>query len=108
MGFPKKVGQYEILGPLAVGGMAEIFLGRLVGPGGFERAVVLKRILPHLLHDASFEAMFLDEARIAAAIHHRNVVQVLDLGRQDDELFIVMEYLEGESVAALIRRLASR
>ena len=102
------VGRYEIIGPLATGGMAEILLARLVGPSRFERPVVIKRILPQLARDPSFVAMFLDEARIAARIRHPNVVQVTELGDTDGELYLVMEYLEGESLAGLLRRLAAR
>jgi serine/threonine-protein kinase len=86
--------------------MAEILLGRVVGPMGFERPVVIKQILPHLARDPKFVEMFMDEARIAARIRHPNVVQVQELAEQEDgELFIVMEYLEGESLSNLVRRL---
>jgi serine/threonine-protein kinase len=105
---PQKLGRYPIVGELAVGGMAEILLARVVGPSGFERPVVIKRILPHLARQPSFVSMFLDEARIAAAIRHQNVVHVQELVREADELFLVMEYLEGESVAGLMRRLVAR
>lgn len=100
-----RIGRYEILGQVALGGMAEILLGRLLGPSGFERVVVIKRVLPHLSQHAAFTSMFLDEARIAAAIRHPNVVQVHELGMEDDVLFLVMEYLEGESLHGLMRRL---
>ena len=102
------LGRYEVAGYLASGGMAEVLLGRVNGPRGFERVVVLKRILPHLARQASFVDMFLDEARIIARIHHPNVVQVHELGTVDGELFMVMEYLEGESVSSLQRRLTKR
>lgn len=102
------VGRYEIAGRIAVGGMAEILLGRLSGPSGFERVVVVKRILPHLAETESFVQMFLDEARIAANITHPNVVQVHELGKDGDDLFIIMEYLEGESVMTLLRRMLTR
>src|ERR1700733_3036882 len=102
------LGRYEVAGYLASGGMAEVLLGRVNGPRGFERGVVLKRILPHLARQASFVDMFLDEARIIARIHHPNVVQVHELGTVDGELFMVMEYLEGESVSSLQRRLTKR
>ncbi len=98
------VGRYEIAGRLAMGGMAEILLGRLVGPSGFERPVVVKRILPHLAEEPSFVTMFLDEARLAARIRHPNVVQVQELGEEDENLFLVMEYLEGENSAGVVRR----
>jgi serine/threonine-protein kinase len=100
-----KVGRYEVVGPLATGGMAEILLGRIVGPSGFQRPVVIKRILPHLAKEKGFVEMFLDEARIVAGIRHPNVVQVHELGHEGDELFLIMEYLEGESAAGVAKRL---
>jgi|CXWL01.1.fsa_nt_gi serine/threonine-protein kinase len=88
--------------------MAEVFLGRILGPGGFQRPVALKRILPHLTRSASFRDMFLDEARIVARIRHDNVVAIHELVSDGGELFMVLEYLEGESAAGLMRRLAMR
>ncbi len=88
--------------------MAEILLGRLLGPSGFDRAVVIKRILPHLARQKQFQTMFLDEARIVASIAHPNVVSVLELGREGDEIFLVFEYLEGESLSALVRALVAK
>jgi serine/threonine-protein kinase len=87
--------------------MAEILLGRLLGPSGFDRAVVIKRILPHLARQKQFQTMFLDEARIVASITHPNVVSVQELGRDGDEIFLVFEYLEGESLSALVRALVA-
>ena len=107
MSLPPRIGRYEVTAPLASGGMAEILLARLVGPSGFERPVVIKRILPHLAREPGFSDMFRDEARLVAAIRHPNVVFVHELGRDKDELFLVMEYLEGESVASLMRRATS-
>ncbi|MBN2193525.1 MAG: serine/threonine protein kinase [Polyangiaceae bacterium] len=104
----RNIGRYEVAGHLATGGMAEILLGRVVGPAGFERAVVLKRILPHLARERAFVEMFLDEARVAARIRHPNVVQVHELLHEEDELCIVMEYLEGESLSSVMRRLQAR
>ncbi len=103
MGLPSSIGRYQVLGELATGGMAQILLGRFAGPRDFERPVVIKRMLPHLAGQPSFRSMFLDEARLAARIRHANVAQVHELGVEGDELFLVMEYLEGESVAALLR-----
>jgi serine/threonine protein kinase len=103
-----RIGRYELLGELALGGMAEILLARVVGPGGFERPVVIKRILPHLARQSAFIEMFLDEARIAASIRHHNVIHVHELTHDVSDLFLVMEYLEGESVAGLMRRLTLR
>ena len=84
--------------------MAEILLGKLRGPSGFERAVVVKRILPHYASQREFVSMFLDEGRIAARLQHPNVVQVHELSEEGGELFLVMEYLQGESLAGLMRR----
>lgn len=104
---PEQIGRYQILGLLGTGGMAEILLARLYGPSGFERPVVIKRILPHLAREQRFHDMFLDEARIVAGIRHQNVVHVHELGQEGGELYLVMEYLEGESASSLARRLAS-
>jgi serine/threonine-protein kinase len=98
-----RIGRYDIVGKLATGGMAEVLLGCVSGPGGFEQPLVIKRMLPHLFEDENFRGMFLDEARIVARIRHPNVVTVHDLGLSDGELYLVMEYLEGESLARLAR-----
>lgn len=87
--------------------MAQILLACVRGPSGFRRPVVIKRILPHLAHQQNFVAMFLDEARIVAGIRHPNVIHVEELGEAEGELFLTMEYLEGESVSGLMRRLIS-
>lgn len=105
MSVPDHIGRYQIVGPLATGGMAQILLGSLAGPEGFRRPVVIKRVLPHLAEKREFKTMFIDEARLVAGIRHSNVVTVYELGSEGGELFLVMEYLEGESVAALLRRL---
>jgi serine/threonine protein kinase len=76
----RRFGKYTLVAKLATGGMAEIFLARLAGDGGFEKLVCIKRILPHLAKDPQFVAMFLDEARVAARISHPNVCQVFELG----------------------------
>lgn len=85
--------------------MAELFLGLKVGPNRFRHPVVIKRILPHLSRSKVFTNMFIDEARIAASVNHPNVVNVQELGRHRDDLFLVMEYIAGESVSAIIRHL---
>ncbi len=91
-------GRYQLLKKLATGGMAQIYLARQVGPEGFEKLLVVKRILPHLAENDDFITMFLDEARIAARLNHPNIVQIFDLGAQDDSYFIAMEYIHGEDV----------
>ena len=91
-------GRYQLLKKLATGGMAQIYLARQMGPEGFEKFLVVKRILPHLAENDEFITMFLDEARIAARLNHPNVVQIFDLGAQDDSFFIAMEFIHGEDV----------
>ncbi|RJS20883.1 serine/threonine protein kinase [Corallococcus sp. H22C18031201] len=81
-----------------MGGMAQIYLARQQGPEGFEKLLVLKRILPHLTENAEFVRMFLDEARIAARLNHPNVVQIFNLGAEGDTYFIAMEYIHGADV----------
>jgi len=96
--------RYQLLGYLASGGMAELYFARVVGLAGFERHVVLKRIVAHHARDPEFVAMFLDEARLAAQLHHPNIAQVFDIGRMVDSYFFTMEYIHGESARALFRR----
>jgi eukaryotic-like serine/threonine-protein kinase len=109
VGLPREetIGRYELLIELARGGMAELFLGRLHGAGGFAKLVAIKRILPHLAQDPQFKDLFLNEGRIAAQLSHPNVCQVFELEEHDGELFLAMEYLDGVSwdhlVAALPR-----
>ncbi len=99
-------GKYEILKRLAVGGMAEIYLARSVGIEGFEKYVVLKRILPEYAGRPEFVAMFLDEARLAANLHHQNIAQVYDIGTLDGSYFFTMEYLHGVDVRGILRVVA--
>jgi serine/threonine-protein kinase len=105
---PTRIGRYKIHDPVASGGMASVHLGKLSGPGGFARTVAIKRMHPHLVKDAEFARMFVDEARVAARVHHPNVVSTLDVLTVDDELLIVMEYVHGESLSELLRVAAGR
>jgi serine/threonine protein kinase len=98
-----RFGKYSLVARLATGGMAEIFLARLVGAAGFEKLVCIKRILPHLARDKHFVAMFLDEARIAARITHPNVCQVFELGEIEGSYYLAMEYLEGVPLSCFRR-----
>jgi serine/threonine protein kinase len=86
--------------------MGEIFLARLEGAAGFEKLYVIKRILPHLASDSRFRAMLISEARIAARMSHANVCQIYELAESDHQLYIVMEYLEGITLLALLRKYA--
>jgi serine/threonine protein kinase len=88
--------------------MGEIFLARLEGAAGFEKLYVIKRILPHLAGDSRFRAMLISEARIAARMSHANICQVYELAESDHELYIVMEYLEGITLLALLRKYAGQ
>jgi serine/threonine-protein kinase len=101
---PAKIGRHVVIGYLADGGMAEIFLGKELDG----RPVVIKRILPHLARQQNFVSMFVDEARIGSLVHHPNVVEVYELGQVGTDLFLVMEYLAGESASGLMRRLTLR
>lgn len=99
---PTLIGRYELLTRLATGGMAELFLARERGLAGLERLVVIKRILPHLADQASFVEMFLREARIVARLSHPNVVQIYELGHEDQTYHIAMEYIHGSTVRELL------
>ena len=99
-------GKYTLIARLATGGMGEIFLARLDGVAGFEKIVVIKRVLPHLAGEDRFIAMLLDEARIAARLSHPNICQVQELGEVEGEYYIAMEYLEGVTMADLLRRMS--
>src|SRR5260370_810706 len=83
--------------------MAEGFLARQGGMEGFEKLVVIKRILPALNKEQGFVRMFLNEARVAARLNHPNVVQIFDLGKIDEQYFIAMEFVHGEDLRALVR-----
>jgi serine/threonine-protein kinase len=103
-----KLDRYELLCPIASGGMATVWLAQLRGKRGFEKLFAIKTIKTELLEDPRFQEMFLDEARIASGIQHPNVAQILDLGEQRDILFIVMEWVDGDSLAKIRRLLARR
>ena len=98
-----RLGKYELVKRLSVGGMAEIFLARAFGLPGFQKLVVVKRILPQLASKPEFVEMFLNEARLAATLQHPNIVLTHDVCVIDDNYFIVMEYLHGEDVRTILR-----
>ena len=97
------MGRYALYGEFAHGGMATVHLGRLLGPVGFARTVAIKRLHPQYAKDPDFVSMFVDEARLAARIRHPNVVATLDVVVLDGELFLVMDYVQGETLARLLR-----
>ncbi|MBC8068895.1 MAG: serine/threonine protein kinase, partial [Deltaproteobacteria bacterium] len=98
-----RLGRYELLRRLGSGGMAEVHLARAAGLEGFQKLVVLKRILPHLSADPEFVRMFLAEARLAAILDHSNVVQVFDIGKDGRDYFFTMEYVYGENLHTLLK-----
>lgn len=97
-----RLGRYELLLPIARGGMAQVWAGQLQGQRGFQKLVALKTILPEFAVDPEFERMFLDEARIAAGIHHPNVCEIYELGEDRGALYMAMEWMDGDSLAQLI------
>ncbi|MFO0725798.1 MAG: serine/threonine-protein kinase [Myxococcota bacterium] len=105
---PRPYGKYELLEHLGTGGMAEVYRARMPGIQGFEKIVVIKRILPGLATRGRVNAMFVEEARLAARVQHRNVVQVFELGQVGEELYMAMEFVEGTDLSKLLRGSVSR
>ena len=97
-------GKYQLLRHLAKGGMGEVLLASLHRQAGFSKLVVVKRILPHFAQDPDFVRMFIQEARLSAALDHPNIVRVYDFGRAGDSFFLVMEYLHGDTLLGLLPR----
>jgi serine/threonine protein kinase len=101
---PEEFGSYHLLEKIATGGMAEVFRARAYGMAGFEKILVIKRILDHLGKDEEFVRLFIDEARIAVSLLHVNIVQVFDLGEVDGAYYMAMEYVHGLDMARLVSR----
>lgn len=97
------LGRYELLMPIAAGGMAMVWAARLKGTRGFQKIVAVKTMLPKLSEDVQFEQMFLDEASLASQVRHPQVVEILDLGEQDGVLFLVMEWIDGVPLNQLMK-----
>ena len=106
--FPIAFGRYKLVERLAIGGMAELYLGEVGGDHGFAKKVVIKRILPHLAADPNFTTMFIAEAKITARLSHPRIAQTHRLGREDGQLYIEMEYVDGLDVLAMLRECAHR
>ncbi|HVI00769.1 MAG TPA: serine/threonine-protein kinase, partial [Enhygromyxa sp.] len=98
---PKKLAQYQILGRIALGGMAEVYKAVSRGVEGFEKVVAIKRILPHVAEDEEFITMFKDEARIAAQLQHSNIAQIYELKSEGESFYIVLEYVPGKDLRAI-------
>src|ERR1700759_864124 len=99
----RRVGRYALFGEIASGGMATVYFGRLVGAVGFSRAVAVKQLHPQFAKSPEFVAQFLDEAQLPARIRPPNVVSVLDVVARGGELFVIMEFVEGEPLSRLLR-----
>lgn len=107
MELPAQFGKYELLDRLATGGMAELYLARSFGVEGFEKRLVIKRILPSLASSDHFVGLFVQEAKICSLLNHPNVVHVFDLGRVGEDHFIAMEYIHGRDLTRTVRKLRS-
>ncbi len=105
---PSRFGKYLLLDRIAVGGMAEVFVAKAFGVEGFERLLAIKKILPTMGEDPEFISMFVDEARIAVQLSHANIVQILELGKHDENLYIAMEYIAGRDVRQVLERFRKR
>ncbi len=100
----RRLDRYELIGEIAAGGMASVFLARAAGVAGFQRFFAIKRLHPHLADEQEFIDMYLDEARLAAGIHHPNVVPILEVGTTDAGYYLVMDYIEGDTLSGVINR----
>jgi len=105
---PSWIGKYQVLRHLATGGMAELFLARASGIEGFEKIVVVKRILPRLAAYPEIVRLFLNEARLAATLQHANIVQVYDVGTDEGSYFFAMEYVHGVDARTILKRARAR
>ena len=105
---PRRFGKYTLLRRLAVGGMAELYLALQKSVAGFEKLIVVKRILPSLATDQTFVQMLLGEARIAATLTHPNIAQVYDVGVAEGDYFIAMEHVHGEDLRSIVRQMRQK
>ena len=101
---PIRFGKYQLLKKIAKGGMAELFLARITGFQGFEKRIVIKKILPHLSSEKALVKAFVDEAKLAALLQHQNIVQIYDFGCMDGEYFIAMEFLNGRDLRSIMEK----
>jgi serine/threonine-protein kinase len=99
-----RLGKYQLVRKLATGGMAEVFLAKAAGAMGFEKEVVVKRILPHLAEEDGFVEMLFTEARIAARLNHPHIVQIFDFGEAEGTYYLAMEYIDGLDLRSLMKR----
>jgi hypothetical protein len=104
-GMPRRFGKYTLIRKLALGGMAEIFLALQKSMAGFEKLIVVKRVLPHLAKDQAFIELLLHEARVAATLNHPNVAHIYDVGEADGQFYIAMEHIHGEDLRSIVRQM---
>ena len=104
----KPFGKYYLFDRIGVGGMAEVFLAVAIGPQGFQRTLVIKRMLSHLSQDGAFVKMFIDEAKLCGLLSHPNLVQIFEFGQIDESFFIAMEHVQGETLLAVQAKLAEQ
>src|ERR1700722_16852564 len=107
-GLPRRLGKYTLIRKLATGGMAELFLAIQKSMAGFEKLIVIKRILPAMNKDRAFIDMLLHEARVAATLSHPNIVQVFDVGEVDGAYFIAMEHVHGEDLRSIVKQMKKK
>src|SRR3982751_1454567 len=100
------LGRYELLLPIAKGGMAQVWAARLRGSRGSQKLVAIKTILAGAIDNTRMEQMFLEEAQLASQIHHPNVVGTLELGEENSALYLVMEWVDGESLSVVLAKAA--
>src|SRR3954452_14609962 len=105
---PSQFGRYTLLERLALGGMAEVFRAKITSSHGFEKVLVIKRILPHLAADATFVSMFIDEAKLTAQLTQPKIVQILDFGDVNGQYFIALEFVDGLDALGLLRTCAQK
>src|SRR5215468_12377086 len=105
---PSQFGRYTLLDRLAIGGMAEVFRAKISSSHGFEKVLVIKRILPHLAADSTFVSMFIDEAKLTAQLTHPKIVQILDFGDVAGNYFIALEFIDGFDALGLLRNCAQK
>ena len=105
---PRKFGRYQLLELLATGGMAYVYRARLEVPGGVEKELVIKQVLPHLVRNRDFIDMFIDEARITLPLSHGNIVQVYEFGQVEQDYYLAMEYVRGRNLETVLGRLQER
>jgi serine/threonine protein kinase len=106
--FPSQFGRYTLVERLATGGMAEVFKAKILSTHGFEKLLVIKRILPNLAADKTFVSMFIDEAKLTAQLVHPKIVQVTDFGEEGGQYFIALEFIDGFDGLALLRAAAQK